>query len=336
MEELKKTESAYRVVKNEEGYVIESDDKFSFEADAIAWDERSKHFIITFKRYVQTEKYYVEYVLFTENFEIDGVYRETLGVNPAFIIAPDQEIWVDLSATALQPYPQQLGSVIVPLFNRSRVADPVVKRDTGMDYFFLDGKTYSYVRDNWGQGKDTKLVLHKFDKEHMYKDRKAKKLTNVKGGTITSVGKKAFLYYDGLYEISPKLDLTQIGEFKEEKKVLSYLIDKDDETASFIRRDEGWRSVSLVKYKNDGTVLEKKTIYKSENEINSVNVSSQADGSQMISFPADGVIKVMGYKDGKFCAYDSPYGTKIKMFRYGFFLVGGLSREAACVRIVII
>lgn len=41
----------------------------------------------------------MEYVLFTEEFEIDEVYRESEGVNPSFILAPNKEVWVVMSAT---------------------------------------------------------------------------------------------------------------------------------------------------------------------------------------------------------------------------------------------
>lgn len=273
MEELKKIKSPYRVCKTEKGYIIECDDVFCFEEEAVIWSEEKQRWIIAFKRDYTTFSYYVEYILLTEEFEIDEVYRESEGVNPSFILAPNGEIWVVMSATK-GCYPEG-NDVTLPLFNRSRIDKPVVKRDTGMASFFLGGQTFGFIVDNWGRGKDSKLVLHQYDKFGLYKNRKTKKLDGIQGGFITSINEKAYLFANGLYEISDKLEMEFIGEFEEEHNYLSFLLDMDEESITFLRRDEKVNNIDFVKYTRDGKQMEKKTVYDSKEEIYWMKIESE-------------------------------------------------------------
>lgn len=99
MEELKEIKSPYHISKTENGYIISCNDKFCYENNAIIWNEENQCRVITLKRYYDDFSYHVEYVFFTEDFEILGTYRESEGVNPSFILAPTKEIWVAMSAT---------------------------------------------------------------------------------------------------------------------------------------------------------------------------------------------------------------------------------------------
>lgn len=331
MEELKKIESPYRVCKSEKGYIIECDDVFCYEDDAVIWCEKKQRWIIAFKRSYGNCLYDVEYVLFTEKFEIDEVYQESEGVNPSFILAPDEEIWVVMSATrTCYPYGK---SVTVPLFNRSRIVEPVIKRDAGMDSFFLGGQTFGFIIDNWGEGKDSKLVLHQYDKLGLYKNRKGKTLAGIRGGFITSINEKAYLFAKGLYKISSKLEIELIGNFEEEHNYLSFLLDMDEETITFLRRDEELNNIDFVKYTRDGKQIEKKTIYDSKEEIYWMKIESEMDGSQMITFFAGGVI-TMGYKNGEFCIYEGKIGMHTKMIKYGLMLYGNSSIQDTKVEII--
>lgn len=84
----------------------------------IIQNEENQCRVITLKRYYDDFSYHVEYVFFTEDFEILETYRESEGVNPSFILAPTKEIWVVMSATR-ECYP--FGKdVTLPLFKRSR------------------------------------------------------------------------------------------------------------------------------------------------------------------------------------------------------------------------
>lgn len=331
MEKLKKIASPYRVCKTEKGYIIECNDVFCFEEDAVIWSEEKQRWIIAFKRYNTDYTYDVEYVLFTEKFEIDEVYRESEGVNPSFILAPNKEVWVVLSATR-ECY--AVGKdVTIPLFNRSRIDEPVVKRDTGMDSFFLGGQTFGFIRDEWGRGKDSKLVLHQYDKHGLYKNRKAKTLAGIKGGFVTSINDKAYLFAKGLYEISEKLEIELIGAFEEEHNYLSFLLDMDEETITFLRRDEDVSNIDFVKYTREGKQIEKKRIYDSKEEIYWMKIESEMDGSQMITFFAGGVI-TLGYKNGEFCIYEGKVGMSTKMMKYGLMLCGNSSRQDTKVEII--
>lgn len=331
MEELKKIKSPYRVCKTEKGYIIECDDVFCFEEGAVIWSEEKQRWIIAFKRYYTDYTYDVEYVLFTEKFEIDEVYQESEGVNPSFILAPNKEIWVVMSATR-ECYAEETD-VTIPLFKRSRIDEPVVKRDTGMDSFFLGGQTFGFIRDEWGRGKDSKFVLHQYDKHGLYKNRKEKTLVGIKGGFVTSINEKAYLFANGLYEISDKLEIELIGDFEEEQNYLSVLLDMDEETITFLRRDEEVNNIDFVKYTRDGKQTEKKTVYNSKEEIYWMKIESEIDGSQMISFFAGGVI-TMGYKNGEFCIYEGEVGMSTKMMKYGLMFYGNSSRQDTKVEII--
>lgn len=331
MEELKKINSPYQVCRTEKGYMIECDDVFCLEENAVIWSVEKQRWIVAFKRYFTDYSYEVEYVLFTEEFEIDEVYQESEGVNPSFILAPNKEIWVVMSATK-ECY--AMGKdVTVPLFNRARINDPVVKRDTGMDSFFLGGQTFGFIRDEWGRGKDSKLMLHQYDKHGLYKNRKGKTLTGIKGGFVTSINEKAYLFAKGLYEISDQLEMEFIGAFEEEHNYLSFLLDMDNESITFLRRDEEVNNIDFVKYARDGKQIEKKTIYDSKEEIYWMAIESEIDGSQMITFFAGGVI-TMGYKNGKFCIYEGETGMSTKMMKYGLMLYGNSSRQDTKVEII--
>lgn len=331
MEEFKKIDSPYRVCRTEKGYMIECDDVFCLEENAVIWSGEKQRWIVAFKRYFTDYSYEVEYVLLTEEFEIDEVYQESEGVNPSFILAPNKEIWVVMSATK-ECY--AMGKdVTVPLFNRSRIDEPIVKRDTGMDSFFLGGQTFGFIRDEWGRGKDSKLVLHQYDKHGLYKNRKGKTLIGIKGGFVTSINEKAYLFAKGLYEISDQLEMEFIGAFEEEHNYLSFLLDMDEESITFLRRDEEVNNIDFVKYTRDGKQIEKKTVYDSKEEIYWMEIESEMDGSQMITFFAGGVI-TMGYKKGEFCIYEGEVGMSTKMMKYGLMLYGNSSRQDTKVEII--
>lgn len=317
MEEIEKVKSVYKISKSDTAYTIESKDNFNFYQEGIIWSESDQSWIIAVQRYYKNGVYCVEYIFLSEDFEIKSVYRETDGVNPVFIVGINKEIWVRLSATK-ECYPMNTD-VTLPMFERSRIEKPIVKRDTGMDSFLLDGQTYGFIRDDWGEGKESKLVIHQYDKMGLYKNRKTKKLTGIYGGLVTVVRGKAYLYHTALYEISKKGELIFIDRFDEEKNCLSLLIDIDENEYTFIHRDETEKCMELVRYSSEGKQIEKRVIYKGEKRILWVEVKSIYDRSQMITFFANGVV-TMGYKDGEFCICKGCVGECTEIIKYGWML----------------
>lgn len=69
----------------------------------------------------------------------------------------------------------------------------------------------------------------------------------------------------------------------------------------------------------EGKQIEKRVIYKDEKGILWVEVKSIYDGSQMITFFANGVV-TMGYKDGEFCICKGCVGESTEMMKYGWML----------------
>lgn len=323
MEELKEIKSPYHISKTENGYIISCNDEFCYENNAIIWNEENQCRVITLKRYYDDFSYHVEYVFFTEDFEILGTYRESEGVNPSFILAPTKEIWVAMSATR-ECYP--FGKdVTLPIFKRSRIETPVIKRDTGMKSFFLGGQTFGFITDMWGEGKDSKLVLHQFDKSGLYKNRKGKSLTGIKGGFITTLAGRAYMYSKGLYEINKNLSINFIGDFKEEHEYWSLLLDMDDDDVSFIHIDDSENNIDIVKYTHDGKQIKKETLYNSKNKIYCIHNETLIDGTLMIGFQVCENIITIGYKNGKFCIYERERETHLigtKMLKYGLMLWG--------------
>lgn len=332
MEELKKIESPYRVSKKENEYIFEFDNTFDFCEDAIAWCEEKQRLVVAFQRYTSDCTYDIEYVLFTPEFEIDEVYQESEGVNPRFLIAPNGEIWIVMSAT-MECYPLSTD-VTLPLFDRFRIDEPVLKRDTGMDYFLLNGQTYGFIIDMWGEGKESKLIQNKYDKAGLYKDRKGKKLKNIYGGFVTSIGEKAYLSYDDcVYEISEKLQLNLAGSFEQEKDCLSFILDRDESTTTYIRRDENGKELYLIKYSNEGKLLKTECIFSAESMINTMTIQSLQDGSKKIQFVSNGV-NILGYKDGDYFIYHGKPGDNTNMLKFGILILHRSRVEESCFKII--
>lgn len=330
--ELDKVKSPYEIAKNDNEIMFTIDSDRSFDWESIAWSGEKQCWVIAMKRYITSDTYVVEYVLFDEAFHIIEVYRESEGVIPRFLLAPSGEIWVVMSATK-EGYPDS-ADVTIPLFNRSRITDPIVKRDTGMDYFFLDGQTHGYIVDSWGKGKDTKLIQNVYDKNGLYKDRKGKTLKDIHGGEITSVGKRAYLSYkENLYEITDKFGIEKIGSFPEEKEVLSFVIDRDDKVTTYIRLDENLKDIYFVKYTNDGEVLSQKLVYASDTRVNTMDIQSLQDGSQKIQFVAKGV-NILGYREGEYFIYEGELGDHTGMIKFGTLIVQKSRAEEIGLKII--
>lgn len=330
--ELDKVKSPYEIVKKDNEIIFKFDSEKSLDWEAITWSGKKQCWVVAMKRNISNGMYVIEYVLFDGNFNIIEVYRESEGVNPRFLLAPNDEIWVVMSATK-EGYPDS-ADVTIPLFNRSRVTDPIVKRDTGMDYFFLDGQTHGYIVDSWGKGKDTKLIQNVYDKNGLYKDRKGKTLKDIHGGVITSVGKRAYLSYkENLYEITDKFGIEKIGSFPEEREVLSFVIDRDDKVTTYIRLDENLKDIYFVKYTNDGEVLSQKLVYASDTRVNTMDIQSLQDGSQKIQFVTKGV-NILGYREGEYFLYEGELGDHTGMLQFGKLIIQRLGTKEKCLKII--
>lgn len=330
--ELDKVKSPYEIVKEDNEIIFKFDRDRSLDWKTIAWSGEKKCWVVAMKRNITNNTYVVEYVLLDESFNIIEVYRESEGVNPSFLLAPSGEIWVVMSATK-EGYPDS-SDVTIPLFNRARISKPVVKRDTGMDYFFLDGQTQGYIVDFWGRGKETKLIQNVYDKSGLYKDRKGKALKDIYGGIITSIGKRAYLSYkENLYEISDKLGTEMIGIFTEEKEVLSFVIDRDDKVTTYIRLHENMKDIYFVKYTNDGKVLSQELVYASDTRVNTMDIQSLQDGSQKIQFVAKGV-NIIGYREGEYFVYEGELGDHTGMIKFGTLIIQKSRAEEKYLKII--
>lgn len=170
--ELDYTDIDYKIIRQDSKIIIEHDHKIKAE-DAI-YNPFTENYIFAVKAYTGNCTYEVDYFLFSKDLELLKILRESEGVNPSFIISPNSEIWVSLSVTSEKI--EKNGEIILPILERNRIEEPIVKRDTGMDYFVMKGRSYGYIVDNWSRGKEDRLVIYQFDKNSLFRDRKAVKL----------------------------------------------------------------------------------------------------------------------------------------------------------------
>ncbi len=113
-----------------------------------------------------------DYIVLNREHKIVRIVSEGQGINRKFVLAPDKSVWIGMSALCTK----QDGEIILPLYDRNRVEKAILKSDLGVDYsFFWNGCHWGYVEDLFGDKPD-KLLQYQFDKNGLYKTRKAYKL----------------------------------------------------------------------------------------------------------------------------------------------------------------
>ena len=252
MTELVQSDINYRVTKNNDGITIECDKPIHLEDKTI--DTENDCFILAVKTNGNNCEYYVDYVYLNKELEIIRVLREDRGVNPNFIIAPDNRIWVSLSSTRTE----KNGEIVLPLEKRCNVTKEIIKRDIGFwNYFRFGNKFYGFEYDVFDLKKPAQLGLYEFGKNNQYKNRKMKKLEGIHYGNIsvlqghcyittsqsTNGGERILVYEtDGEANIlnvrSPKISIEKSNDFclmslnETQYKVL-FVCGNDIETAVF-------------------------------------------------------------------------------------------------------
>ncbi len=155
----------YKINKQASHWEIEAEKTISIED--CCYDVTTDTFVIAVKHNRGGD-----YIVLNREHEIVRTVSENQGLNRKFVLAPDKSIWIGMSAICTK----KDGEIILPLYDRSRVEKEIVKSDLGIDYsFFWKGCHWGYVKDIFGDKPD-KLLQYQFDRNGLYKTRKAYKL----------------------------------------------------------------------------------------------------------------------------------------------------------------
>ncbi|MGM9531548.1 hypothetical protein [Intestinibacter sp.] len=150
-----------------DGY-IEYNASSNLNIECSIYDEVNEQFIIAI--WIRGD---VDYLFLDKNYNIIKAKRETEGVNPKFIVAPDKSIWVSLTYTGTD----QVKEIVLPLENRARINKLILKRDIGYDYYFsLKNKYYSYCKELFNDKDRDMISYYEFNKKGIYKGKKTKKI----------------------------------------------------------------------------------------------------------------------------------------------------------------
>lgn len=163
----------YRIIVKDHCIIIDCDTKLN--VYDCYYDINTQQNIVAVQKYQEMNSlsYSIEYIYLDHEFSITKVVRENRGVLPEFVRAPDDSVWVRLTATVGRE-----GEIVLPLNNRARIAKEIVKREAaGEQRFFWNGKAYLLQGKPIGSKKGCgRLVCYEFDKNNLYKTKKSNKL----------------------------------------------------------------------------------------------------------------------------------------------------------------
>ena len=205
-----------------------------------------------------------DYIVLNRAHKIVRTVSEGQGLNRKFVLAPDKSVWIGMSATCTK----KDGEIILPLYDRERVEKEIVKSDLGVDYsFFWNGCHWGYVNDIFGDKTD-KLLQYQFDKNGLYKTRKAYKLDMLRHAVPFVQGDCLYLcqkdYKNGIVQI---FKMTEPGNPEEVCEPISVgelgwcrLVNADESGYKIIgiEHDE----ISMLFIDRKGKLLDKTLLYR--------------------------------------------------------------------------
>lgn len=278
--ELMNSDIVYRIRKEEEDIIIESDTDITVQ-DAVC--DVCGGYILAVKNYFDLSgagSYETDYIFLSEDLKIKKVLKEDKGVSPCFIRSPQGKIWVSLSSVTTE----KKGAIYLPLYGRSEVKEPVIKSDIGIDYLNFGGKTFGYIDDIFAK-KEMRFVIHQFDKNGLFKTRKTVKLPGVYFGDLFSVNGKAYISTRAdneksdivsVFEIDEKGTLSLISEIDTSVKRVDKLVGVSEDYYSFVCHTGS--SLEWVRYTKDGRFYDNIKVFEyPEGEINGFKVMTSDD-----------------------------------------------------------
>lgn len=271
MDELN-TSSTHYQVKEENGVITVLANKPICVRNHL-WDYMNEEWIFAVKCDDGQSLYHIDYLFLNNNFELLNVLTEDKGVNPQFLTAPDNTVWVSLSSSSTE----REGEILLPLRNRSRITKEIVRKDLGIDAIFrLNSQCFAYQIDSFNPKKYDKLFVYQFEKNGLYKTRKQYVLENIWNGYPTVARDKCFVtcgkWNDSLCTI-------HVAEIDENGNILSewkskaiadmnsvFLLSNSDTQMEFITFHENHVDYLVCSF--EGTLLSRKIIYQAETDIN--------------------------------------------------------------------
>ncbi len=128
--------------------------------------------IYSFKSY-QEGTYDVIYLEINDSGEVVNRYKESEGVLPTLFHAPDGTVWMTLTSNKMDG----IKEIVLPLIDRSRVKKLKTSREFPGDVIGIhNDQVMLHNTDPFDQSTPDKLCRLTFDKNHLYKGRKAVKL----------------------------------------------------------------------------------------------------------------------------------------------------------------
>lgn len=316
--ELDYTNIEYKISKQDSKLIIEHE--YKLKIDAAVYDSVTENYVFAVKADTGNCTYEVDYFFFSKDLELLKILRENVGVNPSFIVSPNKEIWVGLTITTDKI--KKNGEIILPLFGRNRIEELIIKRDTGMEYFEMKGQSYGYIVDNWGRGKEDKLVIYQYDKNNLFKNRKAVKLKGMYSCMPIIINDTCYVsdcdssnnYSTKIYEIDAKGNLMEAYASEGvENCSRPYILDITDKNIIMIAslRDR----VDCLSFSLAGILEDRKTIFEADkgNDIYAFQMYSMYNGTVIRFFTNQTPIAIL-YKNRIFEKYESdgPFGLEIK------------------------
>lgn len=271
MDELQTSLNHYQV-KKENGVITVLANKPVCVRDHF-WDCMNEEWVFAVEYNDGQSLYHIDYLFLNNNFELLSVLAEDKGVNPQFLTAPDNTVWVSLSSTSTE----REGEIVLPLQNRFRITKEIVRKDLGMDAAFcLNNQYCAYHIDLFNHKKYDKLCVYQFDKHGLHKTRKQYILENIWNGYPTVFGDKCFVTYG---KWNDSLCTIHVSEIDENGNILSdwkseaiadmnsvFLSSYSDTQMEFITFHENHVDYLVCSF--EGNLLSRKIIYQAETDIN--------------------------------------------------------------------
>lgn len=170
-EELPDSNNKFKFVSSDKYIFVLCDKNLS--VDDQCFDEINNYYIFVLNIKITEDMNEINYLYLDKEFNFIKCLKETEGINPKFIKAPDKSMWVSLS------YIKDDGNneIVLPLENRNRIKKLILKKDIDYCcYFEWETNFIGYNAPMFGEKKNDKLSIYQFDKKSLYKGKKNIKL----------------------------------------------------------------------------------------------------------------------------------------------------------------
>lgn len=310
--ELDYTDIEYKISKQDNKLIIEHE--YKLKIDAAIYDSVTENYVFAVRADTGNYTYEVDYFFFSKDLELSKILRENVGVNPSFIVSPNKEIWVGLTITTDKI--KRNGEIILPLFGRNRIEEPIIKRNRGMEHFVMKGRSYGYIIDYWGGGTEDKLVIYQYDKNNLFKHRKAVKLKGMHSCMPIIINDACYVsdcdssnnYSTKIYEVDAKGNLIEAYASEGvENCSRPYVLDITDKNIIMIASLK--HRVDCLNFSLAGILEDRKTIFEVDkgNEIYTFQMHSMHNGTVIHIFTNQAPIAIL-YKNKIFEKYESDDG----------------------------